>query len=100
MANGPTLDKGPWILTLDNIFLDCARKIPDNSFLEKHGITPGLQYTATNDSMKQVAAEIFKMEDSLSTTVGGCAMNTARAANFYLQALNFKNKVLTVGSIG
>lgn len=27
-------------------------------------------------------------------------MNTARAANFYLQALDLKNKVLTVGSIG
>ena len=50
--------------------------------------------------MKQVAREIFEMENSVSTTVGGCAMNTARAANFYLQALDLKNKVLTVGSIG
>jgi bifunctional ADP-heptose synthase (sugar kinase/adenylyltransferase) len=50
--------------------------------------------------MKQVAREIFEMENSVSTTVGGCAMNTARAANFYLQALDLKSKVLTVGSIG
>jgi hypothetical protein len=36
----------------------------------------------------------------LSTTVGGCAMNTTRAANFYLQAYGYGNKVVTVGSIG
>jgi esterase/lipase superfamily enzyme len=50
--------------------------------------------------MKEVAHQIFKMEDVLSTTVGGCAMNTARAANFYLQAKDLNRKVMTVGSIG
>jgi len=48
------------------------------------------------------------MEDGLygskeiSTTIGGCAMNTSRAANFYLQALEGQesSRVKTLGSIG
>jgi len=39
----------------------------------------------------------------LSATVGGCAMNTGRSANFYLQARLGKDKsskVMTLGSIG
>ena len=39
----------------------------------------------------------------LSTTVGGCAVNTSRAANFYLKALPnapYNYKVVTIGSIG
>jgi sugar/nucleoside kinase (ribokinase family) len=48
------------------------------------------------------------MEDGLydskkiSNSVGGCAINTSRAANFYLQALMGDNQSLvkTLGSIG
>jgi sugar/nucleoside kinase (ribokinase family) len=58
--------------------------------------------------MKSVALEVIKMEDGLygskriSNTVGGCAMNTSRAANFYIQALlgNQNSLVKTLGSIG
>lgn len=58
--------------------------------------------------MKQVAIEIIQMEDGLfgskkiSATVGGCAMNTSRAAHKYLQATNgFEfQKVVTLGCVG
>lgn len=39
----------------------------------------------------------------LSATVGGCAMNTGRSANFYLQAkfgMDFPSRIMTLGSIG
>ena len=42
-------------------------------------------------------------EGVLSTTVGGCAMNTTRAANFYFQAHPrgpYHQRVMTIGSIG
>lgn len=39
----------------------------------------------------------------LSATVGGCAMNTSRAANIYLKSLPEgpkESKVVTLGAIG
>ncbi len=39
----------------------------------------------------------------LCATVGGCSMNTSRAANMYLKSLpggGLFNKVITLGSIG
>ena len=59
--------------------------------------------------MKDVAKKVLDMKDSeygskeLSATVGGCAVNTSRGANMYLQALpsgSQFNKVITVGCIG
>ena len=34
-------DENPWILTVDNIFLDVARSLPDNSFLLENNLIPG-----------------------------------------------------------
>ena len=79
-----------WILSLDNIFLDVAREFPNNSFIEENGVVPGTQNTATNPELKEFAKKIFEMQDGeydskkMSGTVGGCAMNTSRSANFYL----------------
>jgi sugar/nucleoside kinase (ribokinase family) len=43
----------------------------------------------------------------LTSTVGGCAVNTTRSANFYLQAMgkskcsaDFDERVMTIGAIG
>jgi len=80
-----------WLIALDNIFVDIAVALKDNTFLVKNNPVPGQQYTATTDELKQVTQEIFDMKDGdeygskkISETVGGCAMNTGRAANFYL----------------
>ena len=71
--------------------MDVARKLPSNDFLLQNNMVPGSQNTATNDHLKSVAKKILEMKDGeeygsteLSKTVGGCAMNTTRAANFYL----------------
>ena len=68
-------------------------QMPDNSFLIDNGIKPGSLYTALTPEMIKVAKDIIEMEDGgkygskkLSTCLGGCAMNTSRAANFYLLA--------------
>jgi hypothetical protein len=77
-------------MSVDNIFLDIAREFPDNQFLVDNNVLPGTQNTATTDHMKSVATKIISMKagefDSkeIAKTVGGCAMNTSRAANFYL----------------
>lgn len=104
----PSLFDLPWLMTIDNIFFDVARKFPDNKFLEERSIQPGTQNTAFSDKDKSVALEIITMKDGLygskkiSATVGGCALNTSRAANFYLQAVNGKHfkKVYTLGVVG
>lgn len=36
----------------------------------------------------------------LARTAGGCAMNTIRAGNYYLEKSNQKNKTLTLGAVG
>jgi hypothetical protein len=87
----------PWILTLDNIFVDVARNFPDNQFLLENNIEPGTQNTALTDDMKQFALKVIQMKDDseednygsteLSSTLGGCGLNTARAANEYLKAV-------------
>jgi len=56
-------DENPWILTVDNIFLDVARSLPDNSFLLENKLIPGSQYTATTPELKQFAQKIFEMRD-------------------------------------
>jgi len=38
----------PWILSLDNIFLDVAREFPNNDFIEENNVIPGTQNTANN----------------------------------------------------
>ena len=47
--------EGPFIFTMDNIFLDVARSLPDNTFLTDNGIKPGSQNTATTEQLKNVA---------------------------------------------
>ena len=44
----------------------------------------------------------FYGSKKISNSVGGCAMNTSRAANFYIQALlgTKHSLVKTLGSIG
>ena len=104
MASSSPADEGPLIFTIDNVFLDIAKELPDNSFLEANGVKPGSQNTALTQDLKDVVKKIMDSDfKELSTTVGGCAMNTTRAANFYFQAHPkgpFAQKVLTVGSIG
>ena len=99
----------PLLFTLDNIFLDVARKFKDNLFLQENNIKPGTQNTALDAEMKMVAKKILMMKDGeygseeLCATPGGCAMNTCRAANMYFLGLDeqkYKNKVITLGSIG
>jgi len=78
------------LFTVDNIFIDVAREISNNTFLLDNKIKPGSQNTATTPEMKGVAQKILSMKDQewgsrlLTSTVGGCAVNTSRAANFYL----------------
>ena len=31
----------PFILSLDNVFVDIAIQLPDNTFITKHGLDPG-----------------------------------------------------------
>ena len=89
-------------------FLDVAVNLPDNKFLEDNDIIPGTQNTALDDKMKQVARQLFIMTNGeygskqISKTVGGCAMNTSRAANFYLQAQfgTESSLVYTLGCVG
>ena len=60
--------------------------------------------------MLKVAKDIIEMDEGskygfkrLSICLGGCAMNTTRAANYYFLAQPFgeiQRKVMTVGSIG
>ena len=85
-------------------------QMPDNSFLIENGIKPGSQNTALTPEVEKVAKTILEMEDGgkygskkLSVALGGCAMNTTRAANYYLLATSqesYSKKVVTVGSIG
>ena len=111
-VEGPGNDEmhqvSPWIMSIDNIFLDVAVNLPDNKFLEDNDIIPGTQNTALDDKMKQVARQLFIMTNGeygskqISKTVGGCAMNTSRAANFYLQAQfgTESSLVYTLGCVG
>ena len=83
-------------------------ELPDNSFLIEHNIKPGTQNTALTNEMKSTAKKILQLNDGefgskrIVKTVGGCAMNTSRAAHNYLQAAGSspKGKVLTLGCIG
>ena len=68
-------------------------QMPDNRFLIENGVKPGSLYTALTPEMLKVAKDIIEMEDGglygskkLSTVLGGCAMNTSRAANYFLMA--------------
>ena len=99
----------PWILSVDNIFLDIAIQLPNNQFITDHGFVPGSQYTATTAALKEFAQKLINMKEGehgskeMSRTVGGCAMNTSRSANLYLQALygeKSEGRVKTMGSIG
>ena len=45
----------PWIMSIDNIFLDVARELPDNTYLLDNNIVPGSQNTAFTDEFKRVA---------------------------------------------
>ena len=46
-SNGPennsniSENNSPWIMSIDNIFLDVSRDFPDNRFLEENNIIPG-----------------------------------------------------------
>ena len=57
--NGPSPQvsekNSPWIMSIDNIFVDVARDFPDNKFLEDNQIIPGTQNTALTDELKRVA---------------------------------------------
>ena len=81
-------ENSPWIITLDNIFVDVAIKLPSTSFLESHNLVPGSQYTADTPEKLKAAMELLSVKEGSSEqickTVGGCAMNTSRAANYYL----------------
>ena len=81
--------EGPWIFTIDNIFVELAREFPDNSFLIQNGVKPGSQNTAITPEMKAVAKKVLEMKDGelgskeLCATAGGCAVSTSRSANVY-----------------
>ena len=105
--------KMPWVITIDNIFIDVAREIPDNALLLNNGIKPGSQNTAVTEEMKAFAKKIIEMGDDelgtklITSTVGGCAVNTTRSANFYLRAQgklqnthDFNERIMTIGAIG
>ena len=57
-----TID-GPWIFGIDNIFVDVAVELPDNSFLIENGVEPGSQNTAMTPEMKEVAKMILEMKN-------------------------------------
>ena len=54
-ANSKQADNSPWIMSIDNIFVDVARDFPDNKYLEENNIVPGTQNTALTDELKRVA---------------------------------------------
>lgn len=86
-----------WLFCVDNMLLDVTYEIPDNKFWNELGIEPGLQYTATNEKLTQAALKVLELDQpdninkygakKMDSTPGGCALNTARAANFYFKAL-------------
>jgi hypothetical protein len=55
MNTGVKQEQTPWIVSVDNIFLDVASEFPNNDFLVEHGIKPGTQNTAIDDRLKSVA---------------------------------------------
>ena len=79
------------------MLLDLTFELPDNKFWDELSIEPGLQYTATNDKLKNAALKMLELDNDecrekykskmVDSTPGGCALNTARAANFYYRAL-------------
>ena len=98
------IQQQPWIVSIDNIFLDIAKELKSDEFLIENGIKPGSQNTAFDFLMREVATKILTSSNEemaeLSRTAGGCAMNTSRAANYFLNAREQPSRVLTMGSIG
>jgi len=105
----------PWLLCVDNILLDVAYEMPNNKLWQEVGVEPGLQYTATNEKLTKAALKVLKLSEGeygcklVSRTPGGCALNAARAANFYLKSLQelgtdsnicLENRVLNMGCVG
>lgn len=81
--------------------------MPNDNFWKDNNIQPGCQYTAHDQFFKDAALKVLNLQgeyDSvqLVKTVGGCAMNTSRAANFYLNSIDqkWKNRIFSTGSIG
>lgn len=99
--------KSPLMISVDNIFIDCTVKMPNDQFWIDQNIAPGCQYTAHDDFFKEAALKVLDLKgeygsEQLVSTVGGCSMNTSRAANFYLQAINkdYQYTIFSTGSIG
>lgn len=95
------------MISVDNIFIDCTVKMPNDDFWRDNNIAPGCQYTAHDDFFKLAALKVLELKgeygsEQLVSTVGGCAMNTSRAANFYLQAIDkqYKYTIFSTGAIG
>ena len=99
--------KSPLMISVDNIFIDCTVKMPNDDFWTENNIKPGVQYTAHDNFFKMAALKVLELKgeygsEQLVSTVGGCSMNTSRAANFYLQAVDKKYMytIFSTGSIG
>ena len=45
----------PWLITIDNIFLDVAKELTSDQWLIDRNVTPGSQNTAYTPEMKRVA---------------------------------------------
>lgn len=81
--------------------------MPNDNFWKDNNIQPGCQYTAHDDFFRDAALSVLNLQgeyesEQLVKTVGGCAMNTSRAANFYLKSIDkkFSNRIFSTGCIG
>jgi len=68
---------------IGNPLLDISVEINDTSLEEKYSLTPGLACLA-NEQQMPIYDEIWGMEGR-SAIPGGSAMNSARAANYFLK---------------
>ena len=53
--------KVPWLLTLDNVFVDVTVELPNNKFLIEYEVQPGTSITAMNEKLKNTAEKVLKM---------------------------------------
>ena len=86
------------IFFIGNPLLDISVDIPDNTMVEKYTLTPGLACLATPEQMP-IYDECWNMAGR-SAIPGGSAMNSARAANYFMNHRGQKGKVTYFGAIG
>jgi sugar/nucleoside kinase (ribokinase family) len=86
------------IFFIGNPLLDISVDISDSTMVEKYSLTPGLACLATPEQMP-IYDECWNME-SRTAIPGGSAMNSARAANYFMNHRGQTGTVTYFGAIG